>query len=461
MTWPPRVHGHDAGGDDPPHRRVERLHPRAVRGDRARHLRLPLGEERLGRHRLQRPRRQVRDDLRGPGGRHGPPRGRRARRRVQPGDLRHRDDGHPDRHPADARRAHLGGAPGRLEARRYLPRPRPADHADVRRRRDLEVRQGADGDRRRTVRPPRRRQHRVPGQRRLRRDGHHPRRDGQADRRGGHRRAVGLGRRIPTSASPTGSSSRPRTAARGSPTSSTARSTSRRPPARTRSAGRSSTRGGRGARSAPRSGCRPGTSTPSPVGARRNSSTGPCAWTGPRTRSVDLARVDLAVSCVCFRVQARKHSTHKRDSAKRGTIRPWTESPRGETTCARPGWRTRSRASSSSSRPGIRRWTRRPSQIARLADPDADVDAALAELDRLAEGITDLDALVVRLYTEEGFAGNREDYYDPRNSSLVDVLIRRRRHPDHARGGRHRGRTPGGAPPRAGRHAGALPGPPA
>jgi regulator of sirC expression with transglutaminase-like and TPR domain len=65
-------------------------------------------------------------------------------------------------------------------------------------------------------------------------------------------------------------------------------------------------------------------------------------------------------------------------------------------------------------------------QIARLADPDADVAAALAELDRLAEGVTDLDGLVVRLYTEEGFAGNREEYYDPRNSSLVEVLARRR-----------------------------------
>jgi regulator of sirC expression with transglutaminase-like and TPR domain len=65
-------------------------------------------------------------------------------------------------------------------------------------------------------------------------------------------------------------------------------------------------------------------------------------------------------------------------------------------------------------------------QIARLADPDADLDAARAELDRLAVGVTDVDDLVVRLYTEEGFAGNREDYYDPRNSSLVEVLARRR-----------------------------------
>ncbi len=65
-------------------------------------------------------------------------------------------------------------------------------------------------------------------------------------------------------------------------------------------------------------------------------------------------------------------------------------------------------------------------QIARLADPDADVAAALVELDRLAVGVHDVDGLAVRLYTEEGFAGNREDYYDPRNSSLVEVLARRR-----------------------------------
>lgn len=64
-------------------------------------------------------------------------------------------------------------------------------------------------------------------------------------------------------------------------------------------------------------------------------------------------------------------------------------------------------------------------EIARLARPDADVGAALAELDRLAAGVTSVDDLVVRLYSEEGFRGNRDDYYDPRNSSLVEVLERR------------------------------------
>lgn len=64
-------------------------------------------------------------------------------------------------------------------------------------------------------------------------------------------------------------------------------------------------------------------------------------------------------------------------------------------------------------------------EIARAADPGADVDAARAELDRLAVGLHDLDGLVHRLYVEEGFHGDREDYYDPRNSSLPQVLDRR------------------------------------
>jgi regulator of sirC expression with transglutaminase-like and TPR domain len=64
-------------------------------------------------------------------------------------------------------------------------------------------------------------------------------------------------------------------------------------------------------------------------------------------------------------------------------------------------------------------------EIARAADPRAEVDAARAELDRLAAGVSDLDGLVRRLYLEEGFHGDREDYYDPRNSSVTEVLARR------------------------------------
>lgn len=64
--------------------------------------------------------------------------------------------------------------------------------------------------------------------------------------------------------------------------------------------------------------------------------------------------------------------------------------------------------------------------IARAADPRADTDGARAELDRLAEGVRGVDGLVHRLYVEEGFVGDTEHYDDPRNSSLTEVLARRR-----------------------------------
>lgn len=63
--------------------------------------------------------------------------------------------------------------------------------------------------------------------------------------------------------------------------------------------------------------------------------------------------------------------------------------------------------------------------IAAGAEPDRDPDSGLAELGRLAEGVTDLDGLVTRLFVDAGFTGNAEDYYDPRNSLLFDVLDRR------------------------------------
>lgn len=63
--------------------------------------------------------------------------------------------------------------------------------------------------------------------------------------------------------------------------------------------------------------------------------------------------------------------------------------------------------------------------VAAGADPQLDRTAALAELDRLADGVADLDALVTRLFVEEGFTGNADDYYDPRNSLLPEVLERR------------------------------------
>ena len=73
--------------------------------------------------------------------------------------------------------------------------------------------------------------------------------------------------------------------------------------------------------------------------------------------------------------------------------------------------------------------------IARWEYPGLAVDAYLERLDALARGVdgarrsTDpvgrLHRLREYLFVEQGFAGNREDYYDPRNSFLNDVLDRR------------------------------------
>jgi regulator of sirC expression with transglutaminase-like and TPR domain len=65
--------------------------------------------------------------------------------------------------------------------------------------------------------------------------------------------------------------------------------------------------------------------------------------------------------------------------------------------------------------------------LALAAGADATLDPAhwLAELDRLATGVTSLDDLVHRLFVEEAFRGNVDDYHDPRNSLLPHVLRRR------------------------------------
>ncbi len=63
--------------------------------------------------------------------------------------------------------------------------------------------------------------------------------------------------------------------------------------------------------------------------------------------------------------------------------------------------------------------------IAAGADPELDPSTWLRELDRLAEGIDSLETLIHRLFAEERFAGNTENYYDPRNSLLDQVLHRR------------------------------------
>jgi regulator of sirC expression with transglutaminase-like and TPR domain len=63
--------------------------------------------------------------------------------------------------------------------------------------------------------------------------------------------------------------------------------------------------------------------------------------------------------------------------------------------------------------------------LAAGADPHLDIDHWLAELDRLAAGVTDLEDLLHRLFIEEHFTGNSANYYDPRNSLLPHVLTRR------------------------------------
>ena len=72
--------------------------------------------------------------------------------------------------------------------------------------------------------------------------------------------------------------------------------------------------------------------------------------------------------------------------------------------------------------------------IARIEHPDLIVEHALKQLDELASrsgaaGLGDelriLHRLREFLFAEEGFRGNADDYYDPRNSCLNDVLDRR------------------------------------
>ncbi|MGI9335303.1 MAG: SirB1 family protein, partial [Gammaproteobacteria bacterium] len=74
--------------------------------------------------------------------------------------------------------------------------------------------------------------------------------------------------------------------------------------------------------------------------------------------------------------------------------------------------------------------------IARDAHPDLDPDACLARLDAMATAVREsldqgasieerLAALDRQLFDIEGFAGNEDAYYDPRNSFLNEVLERR------------------------------------
>jgi regulator of sirC expression with transglutaminase-like and TPR domain len=72
--------------------------------------------------------------------------------------------------------------------------------------------------------------------------------------------------------------------------------------------------------------------------------------------------------------------------------------------------------------------------LARDEYPDLDVAGYLSELDAMAHEVkprlrggleTRLEALCRYLFHDLGFRGNREEYYDPRNSYLNDVIDRR------------------------------------
>ncbi len=60
------------------------------------------------------------------------------------------------------------------------------------------------------------------------------------------------------------------------------------------------------------------------------------------------------------------------------------------------------------------------------AHPSSDPDDLMAQLDDLAAGVRvpTLDGLRHHLFVDQGFIGNREDYYDVANSYLDDVLDR-------------------------------------
>lgn len=65
--------------------------------------------------------------------------------------------------------------------------------------------------------------------------------------------------------------------------------------------------------------------------------------------------------------------------------------------------------------------------IAAHAYPGLDVEAEVARLDQLAAGCPEptVAGVVTHLFAERGFRGNVDDYGDPRNSYLNDVLDRR------------------------------------
>jgi len=66
--------------------------------------------------------------------------------------------------------------------------------------------------------------------------------------------------------------------------------------------------------------------------------------------------------------------------------------------------------------------------LAACGDPDLHVGDALCRLDDLAAVVPEpsLESLIETLFGPDGLQGDRDDYYDPRNSYLHAVLDRRR-----------------------------------
>ena len=119
---PAEVRRHGPVRGRPPHRGLELVHAGSVGLDRQGHPALPRARKRLGRHRLQLPRRQVRPDLRRPIRRSRPERRRRACPGLQHGLVGDRADRDVRRQCAFGRGPQRAGSPHCLATRRRARR---------------------------------------------------------------------------------------------------------------------------------------------------------------------------------------------------------------------------------------------------------------------------------------------------------------------------------------------------
>ena len=87
-----------------------------------------------------------------------------------------------------------------------------------------------------------------------------------------------------------------------------------------------------------------------------------------------------------------------------------------------------------------------PRYLKHLDDMGLALRARLADEPRPERAVMALNRY---LFQEEGFHGNTDEYYDPRNSYLNDVIDRRVGIPDHPLHHLHGGRTPPGSSSRA------------